>query len=207
MHANELLEEAQKRAVIVADQLLNNDGDPSLNPFDENNTFGGGTFETIIYGATGKTGWTNADKQFTLAITGVSGDVCEKLKENLSDDVIYFTPENCDPINLNNVKLTYNNDLSSENLADEEETSEKELCPAGEKSYCKQRDNQGHCTQMDCCSNEVSRGTGINGTDICCATGATGYCRTRDSEGNCTKTGCCSGTVTKGTGSNPDTCN
>ena len=125
LRTNELLSEANKRAISVAEQINLNGIAPSLNDIFKNNEFIWGSFETTVYDAIGENVWVKADPQFTLSITGVPGDICEKLQDNLEPNIKNFTPEVCDLENLNNVKLTYNNDLSTEDIDDSH-------CDAGE---------------------------------------------------------------------------
>ncbi len=132
--ANELLNEATKRAVVVAGQITLHGGNPSLSEF-ANNSFAGGTFENSVYGASGAATWTNTgatpDKQFTLSITGVDGAICEQMKGAAEDNAVIqtFAPTTCDTGNDNNVKLTYNNDLSTDALPSGDETPAAEPCP------------------------------------------------------------------------------
>ena len=119
--ANELLNEASKRAVVVAGQITLHGHNPSLSEFNEKD-FSGGSFETTVYGSSGDAEWTNIgatpDKQFTLSITGVEGAICEQMQGIAADNAIIkdFTPNSCDSDNPNTVKLTYNNDLSTDTI-------------------------------------------------------------------------------------------
>ncbi len=154
--ANELLNEASKRAVVVAGQITLHGHNPSLSEFNKKD-FSGGIFETTVYGATGAAAWANTDKQFTLSITGVDGSVCEQMKGTTSPVIKGFSPNSCDSDNPNTIKLTYNNDLSPDDLPDGNDTPAAEPCPAerqcgdtccGEGNTCQNGqccDGNGHC--------------------------------------------------------------
>ncbi len=108
--ANTLLNEASKRAVIVAGQIGLMGQTPSLSDFN-NNATGYGTFATTVYGAGGSTPWASTDDKFTLSIMGVSEAVCNQMKASKGDTVKGFSPEPC--TDNTTVQLTYNNDLST----------------------------------------------------------------------------------------------
>lgn len=151
LRSNELLNEASKRAVVVAGQVLSGNT-PSLDEF-ANNSFAGGTFESSVYGANGAA-WTNATQQFTLSITGVDWNTCEQMKKIVEDNAVIqtFAPTTCDTGNDNNVKLTYNNDLSTDTIPSGDETPAAEPCP--EERQCGDICcGVGHtCNEGECCS-------------------------------------------------------
>ena len=122
--ANTLLNEASKRAVVVTGQINMLGYTPSLQEF-TNNQWGYGAFENTVYGADGTAGWTKADKQFTLSVTGVSEGVCAQMQRAVAKPIQSFQPETCAAEN-NTVKLTYNNDMSAE-----EQVPAGPSCPAG----------------------------------------------------------------------------
>ena len=170
--ANELLNEATKRAAVVAGQITLHGHSPSLSEFENTNDFSGGRFEGRVYGTSGTADWTNSgaspDQSFTLAITGVEGSVCELMQGIAADNAIIqgFAPNSCDSDNLNTVKLTYNNDLGTEPV-----TPTQAPCPTGvsrardgscsvcdnEKVYLSYNENpceeevSGDCTSNDDC--------------------------------------------------------
>ena len=129
--ANELLNEATKRAAVIAGQITLHGHSPSLSEFENAKDFSGGSFETTVYGASGTAGWTNSgatpDQSFTLAITGVEEGVCELMQGIAADNAIIqqFAPSSCSGSN-NTVKLTYNNDLGTEPV-----TPTQAPCPEG----------------------------------------------------------------------------
>ncbi len=103
--ANELLNEASKRAVVVAGQFLNRDT-ASLAEFSGHNSVAGATF-------TDTTATKDANNQFTLTITGVSEAVCNHMQNMKTALIQKFEPSDC--ATTATVKLTYNADLSVEN--------------------------------------------------------------------------------------------
>ena len=73
LKANTLINEAQKRAVIVAGQInMLNRTDPSLGEFSDN-TFGGGTFETNVT-------VNGLYQQFGIQVSNVPKRVCQNIK-------------------------------------------------------------------------------------------------------------------------------
>ena len=115
--ANALLNEAQKRAVVVAGQIGFNMGSPSILEFN-NASADYGQFESTIYGTKGTSQWKNTganpDQRFTLSVIGVEKSICELVKTMTETNGVVknFKPETCIDGN-NNIKLTYNNDLSA----------------------------------------------------------------------------------------------
>ena len=69
--ANELVNEANKRATVVAAQITLQSQTPSLSEFNEN-TFAGGTFDTVVITE-------GLNNRFGLKILDVEDDVCEVL--------------------------------------------------------------------------------------------------------------------------------
>ena len=106
--ANELLNEASKRAVVVAGQFLNRDT-ASLTEFTGHNSVAGATF-------TDTTATKDVNNQFTLTITGVSEAVCNHMQNMKTALIQKFEPSDC--ATTATVKLTYNVDLSVENSSD-----------------------------------------------------------------------------------------
>ena len=104
--ANELLNEASKRAVVVAAQLsLQGLPTANLNEFTEYQ-FSGGEFS--------RNEITPSDDTFQIQINGVDESVCE-LMSGIADDnamIKAFAPTTCSGSN-NTVQLTYNNDLGT----------------------------------------------------------------------------------------------
>ena len=106
--ANTLLNEASKRATIVAMQLASGKTAPAQ------------ADNTLISEFTDPTG--NAftvskanDNQFNIEITGVSEAVCQQMKTASGGVIKGFKPDPCEG-NNNKVVLTYNNDMSTADL-------------------------------------------------------------------------------------------
>ena len=79
-YANEILNEANKRAVIVAGQIGFNQGTPSLSEF-TNNTFTGGSFDTTVT--------TNSQtEQFGLKVSNVPEEVCQQILMMIDDNTM-----------------------------------------------------------------------------------------------------------------------
>ncbi|MGN0919749.1 MAG: discoidin domain-containing protein [Alphaproteobacteria bacterium] len=121
--ANELLNEAQKRASVVVPQiLLMENSHPSLNEF-INNNLGYGTFDTTVY--------TQADNlpngQFGLKVSDVSKAVCQNILNTIGENTVIrrlSTPEaprkaltSC--ADTNTFLMVYNNDMSTNTVAEE----------------------------------------------------------------------------------------
>ena len=101
--ANELLNEASKRAAVVASQLsLMGATTGSLNEFTQNE-FAGGTFKTDPI-----TPQNNGT--FKIGIDHVPDDVCNQMQGMVGGIVIGMTP--CTTGDDSTILLTYNNDLS-----------------------------------------------------------------------------------------------
>ena len=132
-HVNTLMDEARKRAVIVTSQINLQNQAPSLASFTIN-AFSGGIFENVVYGESGENQWATGDRQFTLSITDVNGSVCAKMQKSIDDSSIkVFKPDACDPENLNNIKLTYNNDLSPGDLPAQDTEEQPLTCSEGQE--------------------------------------------------------------------------
>lgn len=115
-HANTIINEAQKRAVVIASQINMLGITPSIAEF-TNNNFGYAKFDTIIYGENGITSWTNKgtspDNKFILSITNVNRAICNQIKNIAGGIIQSVSPSTCSTSNI--MKLVYNNDLSNEN--------------------------------------------------------------------------------------------
>ena len=92
--ANELLNEASKRASVISGQINMFGYTPSLAEF-TTNAWGYGAFENTVYGADGTAAWTKTDKQFTLSLTGISEGVCQHMQQVVSLPIKGFQPETC----------------------------------------------------------------------------------------------------------------
>lgn len=211
--ANEILYEAHKRAVIIAGQLALGSKNPSLHEFEGDNTFSGGTFSATVYDDYGAEDWTEGNKRFTLSINGVDGSVCEQLDAMAGDEVIYFAPGVCDTKNLNEVQLTYNNDLSPDDGQDElaEPCSTGNCCPPNKiiqrvngyqvaSAECCDEDSVPYiCYYEDeangpdieqCCCPNGNTITNFKGASACCEPGTTAFCAAPRANGMCAQTEC-----------------
>ena len=156
--ANELLNEASKRAVVVAAQLsLQGLPTANLNEF-KTNEFSGGTFSTDTI--------TPTDGTFQIQINGVDESVCELMSGIAADNAIIqdFAPTACSG-SSNTVQLTYNNDLG---------TGAAETQPQDNGPHC----DAGEFVEMDgevkCCRGyraDADDWTGYEDT-VCCPNGS-----------------------------------
>ena len=187
--ANELLDEARKRAYTVMTQTqlgLTR----SLSEYSRYNTFAGGTFASEIVTE-------NLSGQFGLKITGVLGRVCDRFKEVVSSNTIIrklfvnrIKAGTCTPAD-NTLLLVYNNDMG---------IIDPPACHA-----LGWENNQGHCTCRPGYSGDTCQISscptgqmycGMNGTTpVCCEAGSicttagnkvTGTCYKNTNAAGCT---------------------
>lgn len=170
--ANELLNEASKRASVISGQINMFGYTPSLAEF-TTNAWGYGAFENTVYGADGTAAWTKTDKQFTLSLTGISEGVCQHMQQVVSLPIKGFQPETCAEGDANIVKLTYNNDMSREDIAPQPCTS------ANDSKACCQELGSGNWTGTACgactskqdskyCCTVVDTGWWFDDQSLCC---------------------------------------
>ena len=97
--ANELLQQASLRAVVVSTQIQRGTDTPTLGEFTDNEV-GGAKF-------TGLAAWNKSDKRFSLTLENVPTDVCTQMKAMVGQNsIIRGISQNC-------TTITYNNDLST----------------------------------------------------------------------------------------------
>ena len=97
--ANELLNEASKRAVVVAGQInMMGSTTPSIGEFDNNEALG--FSETVGYNSNNKT--------FTLTLSNVNADVCNQMKAAVGESSTVAIDGECG----SNLTLYFNEDLS-----------------------------------------------------------------------------------------------
>ena len=108
--ANELLNEASKRATVIAMQLASGKAAPESADNTLITEFTDPTNHTF------KVGKAN-DKQFNIEITGISESVCQQMKNASGGVVKGFKPDTC--ADNATVILTYNNDMSTADTASE----------------------------------------------------------------------------------------
>ena len=160
--ANELLNEASKRAAIIAMQLASG----KTAPESADNTLI--TEFTDPTNHTFKVGKAN-DKQFNIEITGVSESVCQQMKNAFSGVIKGFKPETC--ADNATVIFTYNNDMSTGDLPSN--TGATTVCNG--HGY---KDSNDDCvcdpgySGTDCATAACTTGTycGSGATKECCGT-------------------------------------
>ena len=108
--ANELLNEANKRATIAAMQFASGRKAASLTEFSGNSIFSGGTFDD-----TAEIKLEN--EQFKIPLSNILPGVCTKMQETIGKTTITREIE-CSPLNTGNGYITFNQDLSSTALCD-----------------------------------------------------------------------------------------
>lgn len=144
--ANNLIQEAQKRAVIVAGQIGFNNQTPSLAEFSPPNPTAGGTFGDV------KT--TGLTKQFGIQVSNVSKSICQNILNTIGDktpirrlsyETTPTTPiTSCDEDN--SFLFIYNNDMQGVG-SDTEYAIDDSSC----KSVCGVFNPDTHlCDESDC---------------------------------------------------------
>ena len=162
--ANELLQQASLRAVVVSIQIQRGAEAPILGEF-TGNTVGGAKF-------TGLANWNkNTDKRFSLTLENVPAEICTQMKASVgSNSIIRGISQNC-------TTITYNNDLSPTAVASDYKTEES--CTNAGKEWCSTN------TCADSCGNECMNtcqdgATCVNGYCEC----AEGIWQSNDNSGN-----------------------
>ena len=200
--ANQILNGASVRAIVVSAQIQKGSETPTLGGFTDD-AIGGATFENIVKNTAGTDDWNKAtDKRFSLALTEIDEKVCTQMKASVDQNsIIRDITDDC-------TALTYNNDLSTTDLSpnDPEPSGPKgdectDSCSGGatcENGYCEcpsgsiwqPSDNSGNgeckeITEGDCKTNadcEEGKYCKITGTaEKNCAVPTTGSCTTLDS--------------------------
>ena len=113
--ANELLNEASKRAVVVATRALSGQTSIPLTEFSGHSSVAGGTFaDEESVDVSGNT--------FAIKIKGVDSAVCTQMKNSIgSNTVVREIPETC---GAEVISLVFNKDLSSGNTSSGNETTD-----------------------------------------------------------------------------------
>ena len=107
--ANQILNEASVRAIVVSTQIQRGANTPTLGEFTDNEV-GGAKFGTGVKNASGEADWTTTDKRFSLTLTGVDEKICTQMKAMVGQNsIIKAIADDC-------TALTYNNDLSTTNI-------------------------------------------------------------------------------------------
>ena len=141
--ANELLNEASKRAAIIAVQAMQGREILSIAEFPNNEAL---KFSTEVT-------HDKTNKQFTLTITGVSEEVCQQMQNAKGPTIRKFIPATC--TDNATVELTYNDDMSA---------TEKASDYNGNQSGCEADSSRQYCAGNDTC---------ISTTDTCPPSGPT----------------------------------
>ena len=104
--ANQILNGASVRAIVVSTQIQRGATAPTLGEFTDNEV-GGATFGTGVKNEAGTGDWTTTDKRFSLTLTGVSAEICAQMKASVGQNsIIREINEGC-------TTITYNNDLTA----------------------------------------------------------------------------------------------
>ena len=173
--ANQILNGASVRAIVVSTQIQRGSAAPTLGEFTDNEV-GGATF-------TGLANWNkDTDKRFSLTLTGVDEKICTQMRASVGQNSIIRE------INDDCTTITYNNDLSPN---DPDPTYDDN---AGAKACSSNADCDAGCqtcTDGKCISKCALGEYCVQGSsylDYACASLA---CNTND---DCS-TGCCSNEV------------
>ena len=156
--ANQILNGASVRAIVVSTQIQRGSAAPTLGEFtDADNAVGGATF-------TGLAAWNkDTDKRFSLTLTGVNEDICTQMKAMIGENgIIRKIDDGC-------TTITYNNDLSPNDPA-----------PSGPKgNECTDSCSGGAtCVNGYCqCAEGIWQPSDNSGNGAC-KTGLTGDCTT-----------------------------
>ena len=154
--ANELLNEASKRAVIVSTQIaIGRTGSISLAGFTA--TMGGAFDSQAQYTAGAET--------FTIGVSGVTEGVCEQLKSMLGDNAIMAISQDCSSPALT---LTFDKDLkrittnASSNQGGQQQTP-ADPCAGYDAQCC----NNGDITGTGTCDYNGGSGNGLCNAGTC----------------------------------------
>ena len=104
--ANQILNGASVRAIVVSTQIQRGSTAPTLGEFTDNEV-GGASFGTGVKNASGTADWTTTDKRFSLTLTGVATEICTQMKAMVGQNSIIGE------INEGCTTITYNNDLTA----------------------------------------------------------------------------------------------
>ncbi len=147
--ANQILNGASVRAIVVSTQIQRGSTAPTLGEFTEaDNEVGGAKFGTEVKNETGTADWTTTDKCFSLTLTGVDEKVCTQMKATVGkNSVIKAIADDC-------TTITYHNDLPTTAIASDYKTEES--CMNAGKEWC-------GTACSDSCGPTCPEGTSENG--------------------------------------------
>ena len=105
--ANQILNGASVRAIVVSTQIQRGSAAPTLSEFTDNEV-GGAKFGTEVKNAAGTADWNkDTDKRFSLTLTGLNEDICTQMKAMIGENgIIREIDDGC-------TTITYNNDLTA----------------------------------------------------------------------------------------------
>ena len=182
-YANEILNEANKRAVIVAGQIGFNQGTPSLSEF-SNNTFTGGTFDSSVT--------TNPQTEsFALKVSNVPEAVCQNILSMIDDHTMLrrLTSEANMALGIANCATTestymlvYNDDLTDNDKQHSCQTDSEcdtacgtcQIAEGAEKGVCT---NECEIAPTTCTSNNDCTNAGVCAGCVKAEGAETGTCQ------------------------------
>ncbi len=154
--ANTLIQEAQKRAVIVAGQIGFNNQKPNLSEFNPPNPTSGGTFEDVTTDG--------LYKQFGIKVSGVKKAICENILRTIGESTpirrlsLQETPRTplttCN--DTNNFLFIYNEGMTAEN--DTQYCEDDSICNADNE--CMICDAESNMCKNGCEKAEYLESTG-----------------------------------------------
>ena len=162
--ANQILNGASIRAIVVSTQIQRGATAPTLGEFTDNE-IGGAKFGTGVQNAEGTGDWNkDTDKRFSLTLENVPDDICDQMKASVGQNsIIREINEGC-------TTITYNNDLSPNDLEPSGPKGDEctDSCSGGAKC------ENGYC---ECPSGSIWQPSDNSGNGEC-KTGLTGDCAT-----------------------------
>ncbi len=123
--ANTIINEAQKRATLVVPQIqLQNNANPTLNEF-SNNNLGYATFDGTVYTSSNLSSMPQG--QFGIKVSGVSKNICQNILNTLGDNTVIRRLSTTDAPTTaltscgktNDFLIIYNNDMTTNPVSGE----------------------------------------------------------------------------------------
>lgn len=160
--ANTIINEAQKRATLVVPQIqLQNNANPTLNEF-SNNNLGYAEFDTKVY--------TKADNlpdgQFGIKVSGVGKEICQNILNTLEDNTVIRRLSITDAPTTalttcgetNTFLMVYNNDMTTKPVAGEYtfDTCPESFYPCATTTSCVASEND--CPSICALDEDLSSG-------------------------------------------------